>query len=88
MPGRGLEMRRPNATELALTTVVALTIDEASAKVSEGPTEDEAADVDSLVWAGDVPATLVYGTPVGATDGAMATGSVPVPPSVRALLEP
>lgn len=88
LPGRSLEIRRPNATELALTTVVAFTIDEASAKVSEGPTEDEPADVAAAVWAGDVPATLVYGTPVGATDGAMATGSVPVPPSVRALLEP
>jgi uncharacterized protein len=85
LPGRVDEMRRPNATELALTIVVALTIDEASAKISEGPTEDEADDLASAVWAGDVPATLVYGEPVGATDGAMADGAVPVPPSVRAL---
>jgi len=86
LPGRSREIRQPNASELALTTVVALSIVEASAKVSEGPTEDEPADVASSVWAGDVPCVVVYGDPVGATDGAMAGGTVPVPPSVRALL--
>jgi uncharacterized protein len=87
LPGRSAEVRRPNATELALTSVLALTIEEASAKVSEGPTDDDQEDLASLVWAGDVPASVVYGTPVGATDGAMADGNVPIPPSVRALLE-
>jgi hypothetical protein len=86
LPGRAGEIRRPNASELALTTVVALTIDEASAKVSEGPTEDEPDDVASAVWAGDVPAAVVYGEPLGARDGAMADGSVDVPASVRRLL--
>jgi len=86
LPGRSAEMRQPNETELALTTVVALTIEEASAKVSVGPTDDEPDDVASPVWAGDVPARLVYGEPVGALDGAMADGSVPLPASVRALL--
>jgi uncharacterized protein len=85
LPGRTAEVRRPSATELALTVVVALEIDEASAKVSEGPTDDDPEDVASPVWAGDVPCTLVYGEPVGATDGAMADGSIPVPASVRAL---
>jgi uncharacterized protein len=87
LPGRSLEIRRPNAKELALTTVVALTLDEASAKISKGPTEDEPEDLASAVWAGDVPASLVYGTPVGATDGAMAAGDIAIPPSIRALLE-
>ena len=86
LPGRSAEIRQPNETELALTTVVALTIEEASAKVSVGPTDDEPDDVASPVWAGDVPARLVYGEPVGALDGAMADGSVPLPASVRALL--
>ena len=87
LPGRSAEVRRPNDRELALTAVNALTIDEASAKISEGPTDDEPEDVDSAVWAGDVPASLVYGAPVGATDGAMARGSIPVPPSVRAVAQ-
>lgn len=86
LPGRSAEVRRPNERELALTAVLAMTIEEASAKVSEGPTDDEQADLDAAVWAGDLPAALVYGDPVGATNGAMANGSIPVPPSVRALL--
>jgi nitroimidazol reductase NimA-like FMN-containing flavoprotein (pyridoxamine 5'-phosphate oxidase superfamily) len=86
LPGRGAEIRPPNESELALTTVVALTIEEASAKVSEGPTDDEDADKATGVWAGDVPAALVYGAPVPAVDGAMARGDVALPPSVRRLL--
>lgn len=87
LPGRSSEVRRPNARELALTAVVAMTIAEASAKISEGPTDDDPEDIDSEVWAGDVPAALVYGSPIGATNGAMAGTSIPVPPSVRALTQ-
>jgi len=87
LPGRAAEVRRPNDRELALTAVLAMTIEEASAKISEGPTDDDPEDIDSPVWAGDVPASLVYGEPIGATDGAMARGSIPVPASVRALTQ-
>lgn len=87
LPGRTAEIRPPNDRELALTSVVAMAIEEASAKVSEGPTEDDPEDVASGVWAGDVPARLVYGEPIGAADGAMADGTVPVPPSIRRLLD-
>lgn len=87
LPGRTSEVRRPNERELALTAVIAMQIEEASAKVSEGPTEDEPEDLDSPVWAGDVTAALVYRAAVPATDGAMAAGPLDVPPSVRALLE-
>jgi nitroimidazol reductase NimA-like FMN-containing flavoprotein (pyridoxamine 5'-phosphate oxidase superfamily) len=86
LPGRSAELRLPSREELQLTAVVSLSIEEASAKVSVGPTEDEPADLDAPVWAGDVPCALVYGDPVPATDGAMAAGSIPVPASVRALL--
>jgi hypothetical protein len=87
LPGRTAEIRRPNDRELALTTVVALSIVEASAKVSAGPTDDEPEDKASDVWAGDVPAALAYLPPVPATDGALASGTIAVPASVRALLE-
>jgi uncharacterized protein len=87
LPGRTAEVRRPNDRELALTGVLALQIDEASAKVSEGPTDDDPEDVDAPVWAGDVPAALRYLAAVPATNGAMASGTVEVPASVRALLE-
>ncbi len=85
LPGRTAEVRRPNDRELALTTVVAISIVEASAKVSAGPTDDEPEDKASAVWAGDVPAATTYLAPVPATDGAMATGAISVPPSVRAI---
>ena len=81
------EIRRPNAASSRSTTVVALTIEEASAKVSEGPTDDEPEDVASEVWAGDVPAALVYGDAGRARPTARwPTATSPVPPSVRALL--
>lgn len=86
LPGRTAEIRQPNDRELALTLVVAMTIEEASAKVSVGPTDDDPEDVDSEVWAGDLPARVVYGEPIGATDGAMAGGTVAVPKSVLRLL--
>ena len=38
------------------------------------------------IWSGTVPAHLVYSPPVPATDGAMATGTVPLPVSIRRLL--
>ncbi len=87
LPGRLAEIRPPNEAELARTTVVELTIDEASAKVSAGPTEDEPDDLAAPVWAGDVPCVVVYSDPVGASDGAMAGGTIEVPPSVLALLD-
>ena len=86
LPGRSAEVREPNDRELALTKVVALELEEASAKVSEGPTEDEPEDLASEVWAGDVTAALTYLDAVPATDGAMAAGTIPLPPSVRGLL--
>jgi nitroimidazol reductase NimA-like FMN-containing flavoprotein (pyridoxamine 5'-phosphate oxidase superfamily) len=85
LPGRSREVRPMRDRERDLTLVLALTIDEASAKVSAGPTEDFDEDVDLPIWAGTVPARLVYDTPVPGVDGAMAAGDIPVPASVRAL---
>ena len=73
--------------EVSLTLVVALDIDEASAKVSAGPTSDDPEDVLLPIWSGTVPARVVYGEPIASTDGAMAGGDVAVPASVRRLLE-
>jgi nitroimidazol reductase NimA-like FMN-containing flavoprotein (pyridoxamine 5'-phosphate oxidase superfamily) len=87
LPGRSSEVRAPNERELALTRVVALEIEEAAAKLSAGPTDDEPEDLAAAVWAGDVCAELLYTRAVPATDGAMAAGGIAVPPSVAALLE-
>ena len=40
-PGRSAELRRPTRKELAATTLLALSMHEASVKVSDGDPEDE-----------------------------------------------
>ncbi len=62
--GRWAEAREPNAKELKATTVLAFTIDEASAKVRTGPPKDDAEDMDWPVWAGVLPLNVVPGEPV------------------------
>jgi hypothetical protein len=76
-----------NDAERRLTMVVAVAIDEASAKLSSGPTDDPDEDLDLPVWSGMVPARIHYGTPIPDTNGAMAAGTIPVPASVRRLLD-
>lgn len=85
LPGRASEVRPATERELRLTLVVALAIVEASVKVSEGPTDDDEDDLALEVWGGLVPARLVYDAPVGDGRGAMATGAVPLPASLRRL---
>jgi hypothetical protein len=57
-PGRWDEAREPTATELKATSILALPIDEASAKIRSGPPKDEPEDEDLPVWAGVVPVHL------------------------------
>jgi nitroimidazol reductase NimA-like FMN-containing flavoprotein (pyridoxamine 5'-phosphate oxidase superfamily) len=64
VPGRWDEARQPSAAELRKTAVLALTIDEASAKVRSGPPVDEDEDYDLPVWAGVLPLRLTAGAPV------------------------
>jgi nitroimidazol reductase NimA-like FMN-containing flavoprotein (pyridoxamine 5'-phosphate oxidase superfamily) len=87
LPGRASEVRPMSDSELRLTMVVAVTIDEASAKVSAGPTEDAEEDLDLPIWSGTVPARLRFEPPIPSTDGAMKRGDVALPESVRRLLE-
>ena len=77
-------MRPTTAKELKATGVVALRLDEASAKVRSGPPEDgESEDAEADVWAGIVPLSVVAGEPV--PDPQLRPG-IPVPASVRTLL--
>jgi nitroimidazol reductase NimA-like FMN-containing flavoprotein (pyridoxamine 5'-phosphate oxidase superfamily) len=65
LPGRWNNVRRPNAQELKATTVLALEIDEASAKVRSGPPDDDdSPDARLDVWAGEIPVHHVFGSPV------------------------
>lgn len=82
LPGRSGEIRRPTAKEVAATTVIALPIDVASAKVRTGGPLDDADDVAAGGWAGVVPIRLVAGTPVPSDDCGAGVG---VPPSVTEL---
>ncbi len=63
-PGRWDVARRPSRKELAATTVLALSLEEASVKTRTGPPGDEEPDYELDVWAGELPITQVYGTPV------------------------
>jgi uncharacterized protein len=51
-PGRAADARMPNAEELRQATMLALQIQEASAKVRTGPPVDDERDLTLPVWAG------------------------------------
>jgi nitroimidazol reductase NimA-like FMN-containing flavoprotein (pyridoxamine 5'-phosphate oxidase superfamily) len=81
LPGRRPDVRAPSERELKPTQVVALPIDEASAKIRSGPPHDVPEDVTARVWAGVVPLTLTAGEPVPVGD---LPAGVPVPDYVYA----
>lgn len=74
-PGRGAEAREPDDDELRQTLMLALDIDEASAKIRTGPPIDDESDVDMPIWAGVVPIRLTSGEPQDAPD--LPPGTVP-----------
>jgi nitroimidazol reductase NimA-like FMN-containing flavoprotein (pyridoxamine 5'-phosphate oxidase superfamily) len=87
LPGRASVFLAMSDSERRLTMVVAVIIDEASAKLSSGPTDDPDEDLELPVWSGTVPARIVFGTPIPDTNGAMASGTISVPASVERLLD-
>lgn len=62
-PGRWPELRPPNAKEIKATTVVAMPIEEAAAKVRSGTPADDAADYALPLWAGVLPVRAQLGAP-------------------------
>ena len=72
LPQRRSEVRAMSDREVALTTVVALDIHEASVKISAGPTADDEDDQQLNIWSGVVPARVEYGAALPSFDGAMA----------------
>jgi hypothetical protein len=67
--GRWEDARKPTHKELAGTSVLALPLEEASAKIRTGPLKDFDADLDLPVWAGVLPLSLTPTDPVAASDG-------------------
>ena len=80
VPGRWAESRRPGRRELDETRVLALPLDEASAKVRTGPPIDMESDYELPVWAGVIPLRTTACAPVA--DPRNKPG-VEVPASVR-----
>ena len=68
LPGRWDEARQPNDKEDKGTKLLAVDIDEASAKVRTGPPVDDDEDLDLDIWAGVIPLTTVAGEPEPAPD--------------------
>lgn len=64
VPDRWEEVRPPNETEMRSTSVLALPLDEASAKVRLGPPLDLEDDWAWPVWAGVVPVHMQLGEPI------------------------
>jgi len=76
VPGRWKDVREPNEQEMILTTVLSLSLEEASAKVRTGPPLDDEEDYALPIWAGVVPLKLVAGEPV---NDPRLSAEVPVP---------
>ncbi len=81
MPGRFNATRTPDEQEIKATSVIALDITEASAKVRSGPVSDAEEDYALPYWAGVLPMKLMPQAPI--PDARLAPG-IPVPPEVLA----
>jgi nitroimidazol reductase NimA-like FMN-containing flavoprotein (pyridoxamine 5'-phosphate oxidase superfamily) len=84
LPGRWTEARQPSEKEDRGTKLLAIEIDEASAKVRTGPPGDDDADLGSGIWAGVIPLRMVAGPPEPSPD---LEDGVDVPSSVRSYVE-
>lgn len=70
LPGRGAVVRPPSAKELAATRVLAVAIDEASAKRRTGDPIDDVDDHTLPCWAGEIPLVLQARPPRPTAQGA------------------
>ena len=80
LKGRWDEARTPTEQELKITKVLAVTIEEASAKVRTGPPKDEEEDYALPLWAGVLPLSTTTGDAIA--DPTMKQ-KLPLPESVR-----
>ena len=84
-PGRAGSVRAPNEKELRATRVVAIPLDEASAKVRTGPPKDDEEDYALAVWAGELPLRL---DPLAPVPDPHPGPAVPPPPHVTGWRRP
>jgi uncharacterized protein len=82
-PGQWEYARQPTAKELAATTVVALQLDEATAKIREGgPGEIGPADAELAIWSGLLPIHTTFGPLAPDT---VTPPDIPLPPHLARL---
>ncbi len=79
LAGRAADSREADASELAATRVLAVSIEDASVKQRSGGPKDHPHDMALPVWAGVVPLHIVRGTPEADTAGV----EVPLPTYLR-----
>jgi len=85
VPGRWGEIRPPSENELAATAVIAIPIEEASAKVRTGAPIDDEEDYALRAWAGVIPLSIAAGAP--RPDALLAAG-IALPPHVEHYRRP
>lgn len=84
-PGQWDVVRTPNRKELAATTVLALSLEEASVKVRTGPPKDDDEDHALEIWAGVLPVRQAFGEPV--PDPLLKPG-IPIPAHISGRCPP
>lgn len=82
LPGRTKEVRSSTKKELAATTLLSVSLTEASVKVRDGMPDDEEGP-GTGVWAGVVPLRLVAEQPIPDEE----SKELPIPESVRAYIQ-
>jgi nitroimidazol reductase NimA-like FMN-containing flavoprotein (pyridoxamine 5'-phosphate oxidase superfamily) len=82
VPGRWAATRRPSRRELAATAVLAVPLAESSVKVRTGPPGDDEEDYALDIWAGVLPAALMFGA---AEPDPLLRQGVAVPEHIQAL---
>jgi len=84
--GRWDEVRRPSPKEMKASTILAMSIENASAKVRTGPPSDDAGpDAEFDTWAGELPIVSGFGAPIAAPG---LKSGIPLSRSIRLLYEP
>ncbi len=83
--GRAGQARMPNAKELRETLILAVPLEEASAKMRTGPPIDDEDDVSLPIWAGVLPLGTVPGAPEDSPD---LPGGIAVPSNVSDYRRP
>lgn len=73
-------LRPPSESELRATRIIALPLDEMSAKVRTGPPVNDDVDADAPHWCGEIPLVSAWAAPVTAPDSGAA-----LPASIAAI---